>query len=319
LTNNQSTYHQLCKQEGENIPFYSQAWWLDAICMKSWDVVFYHDKNGIIQGAFPYAYRTKMGLKIFNTPRRSPFSGIWINPKPSEKQATRVSHYRTVCTAILDQLPKHHFAQFKLSPTIYDWYPFYLKGFGEKIKYTYQLDISIEKEKLFRNFHKRIRKEIKPFLGQINFTDSIDTDTIFSMLNKSYEEQNDNLNVRKDVLSNINSAASERNKIVQLNFSGKDEIIIGSINGIIENGICYALLTGMDKKNGGRGLFSFVIWKLIEYLKEKGIQKIDFCGSMMPEVERRFRHLNSQQIPYHTIWHGENKVLNYFFWKRYIK
>lgn len=319
MTKNQSEYHQLCNQERENIPFYSQAWWLDAVCGDQWDVVFHHDKNGVIQGAFPFAQRNQMGIIFLNTPRRSPSSYIWIREKESIKLHSKVSHYRSVCTSIINKLPKHHFAQFKLSPAIKDWYPFFLKEFGEKVRYTYWLDISIEKDLIYRNFHKRIRKEIKPFLGQLDITDSIDIDVIYYMQEKTFESQQDNLNLDKQILSKINEAATSRNKIVQLNYIKKANSTIGSIYGIIENGTFYALFTGMDKKEGGRGMFSFVIWKLIEYLKEKNIKKIDFCGSMMPEVERRFRHFNSQQVPYHLIWHGKNKVLNYLFWSRYIK
>jgi hypothetical protein len=66
ILNNKVKYIEFCKNE--NIPVFSQYWWLDAVCDENnWDVILI-ERGGEIWVSMPYFIEKKYGFTIIRMP-----------------------------------------------------------------------------------------------------------------------------------------------------------------------------------------------------------------------------------------------------------
>ena len=73
MTNKQK-YYIFCENEND-IPIFSQAWWLDAVCGSAWDVVLVENHGDII-ASMPYHMKKKIGFNIITMPKLTQNMGL---------------------------------------------------------------------------------------------------------------------------------------------------------------------------------------------------------------------------------------------------
>ena len=75
---------------------------------------------------------------------------------------------------------------------------------------------------------------------------------------------------------------------------------------------------GADETFKSSGAYSLLIWKAIQ-MSAKLTQQFNFCGSMLPSVERFFRSFGGEQTPYLHIKKTKLLVIKIILYLQKIK
>ena len=136
IVTNKEKYRLLCQTEID-IPIFSQAWWLDAVCgEKNWDVSLV-EANDKILASMPY-YQPYPG--IITMPSYTQTMGPWqTKESANSKYTTLLSKCQAFYKQLIAQLPRFTFFLQNFSYQVTDWLPFYWEGFRQTTRYTYIL------------------------------------------------------------------------------------------------------------------------------------------------------------------------------------
>ncbi|WDE99152.1 hypothetical protein PQO03_15055 [Lentisphaera profundi] len=153
-------YREYCNSNND-IPIYSQSWWLDLACgFDNWDVALVVKGKEII-ASMPYQIIKRKGFISYCTmPPLTQIWGPWLAPAKCN-YTKRLSQEKKMMTELIDQLPP--FSQFSQSwhYNYQNWLPFYWKGFQQTTKYTYLIEDLSNLDKTYEKFQSKIRTDIK--------------------------------------------------------------------------------------------------------------------------------------------------------------
>jgi len=75
---------------------------------------------------------------------------------------------------------------------------------------------------------------------------------------------------------------------------------------------CYYIMGGADENYRSSGAYSLLLWEAIK--TASGVCKeFDFCGSMIPSIERFFRSFGGEQVPYFHLKKINSKALGLLY------
>ncbi|SVD38205.1 uncharacterized protein METZ01_LOCUS391059, partial [marine metagenome] len=152
MTNKQK-YYIFCETE-ENIPIFSQAWWLDAVCGTNWDVVLVENHGDII-ASMPYHMKKKTGFNIITMPKLTQNMGPYIKYLDNQKYEKRLAFEKKVMFQLIDSLPKFDKFSQNFNYNITNWQPFYWKGFQQTTRYTYVISNTDSLDTIVSAFSKK--------------------------------------------------------------------------------------------------------------------------------------------------------------------
>ncbi|WP_263079615.1 GNAT family N-acetyltransferase [Endozoicomonas sp. Mp262] len=314
---NQERYKELCGRES-SIPIFSQAWWLDAVAEKQWDVVII-SKNGQIEATLPYTLRKKYGFNILSQPQLTQNLGPWIR-STNIKYTKQLAREKALMNALICQLPDYASFSQNWSPNITNWLPFYWKGFEQTTRYTYRLKNIDELDLIWQSFRENIRRDIRKAEkreGLIVRSDACVTD--FLKLNeKVFLRQGKSLPYTRAFVERIDKAASQkqaRKIFIAEDSQGRQH---AGVYIIWDSNSAYYLMGGGDPELRNSGATSLCMWEAIKY-SSKVTECFDFEGSMIEEVERFFRAFGATQTPYNHVSHTPSRLAKTLKFIRSIK
>lgn len=304
-------YRQLCLTD-DSIPFFSQAWWLDASAGEgAWDVAIV-EKNGRIMASLPYVFRRRYGLTKLTQPPLTQTLGPWLRLE-SEKYSTILSRQKSLMEALIEKLPP--FSQYEQSwhHSQTNWLPFFWKGFQQTTRYTYVLPCLEDELALWNGLRSNIRTDI----GKASEREAIKIRTDlglpeFSALNKKVFERQGLAQPYSDLfLKRIDDACLAR---------GKRRIFIAEDVGgrhhaaayvVWDSNSAYYLMGGGDPALRNSGATSLCMWAAIKFAATV-TRSFDFEGSMLMSVERFFRAFGAQQTPYFAVSKTSSRLLRLY-------
>lgn len=311
-------YRDLCFQE-PSIPLFSQASWLDATAgLEGWDVVLVIEKEQIV-ASMPYVLKKKFGFKIITQPDLTQSLGPWLRPSVA-KYSRQLGLQKKRIQDLFEQLPKFDHFQQNWHYTLTNWLPVYWMGFQQSTRYTYIIDDLRNLDEVLSNFDSSYRNKIKKAekIVAIKYDLSID---IFYKINKlTFDRQNIKIPyslsfIRRhdEILSNL-----KKRKIFYAEDSG------GQIHSALyltwDNSCSYVHMIGEDPDLRSSGAGILLIWEAIKYTANVlKLQRFDFEGSIMENVEPVRRDCGGVQMPYFSITKTPSRILKTALFLRSLK
>ncbi|MDA6067157.1 GNAT family N-acetyltransferase [Idiomarina abyssalis] len=299
-------YRELCEKE-PSIPLFSQAWWLDAVEGNGWDVAI-AKKGKQIVGALPYVVRKKLGLRLITQPKLTQSLGPWI--RPTEKSyPKRLSYEKEILGTLVEQLPSHAEYSQNWHCDRTNWLPFYWQGFSETTRYTYRLDISTEKEILWKGLQENTRREIRKSIDRVGVKVRKGTLDEFWELNKlTFDRQGRSMPYTRKFVERIDEAANKKGACDCLVAEGSDGRLHAGAYIVRGGNTAYYLMGGGDPELRSSGATSLVLWEAICSQPDE-VDVFDFEGSMIEPIERFFRSFGAIQTPYFRVSKTSSRLL----------
>ena len=308
---NKEKYKLLCSTE-KSIPVFSRDWWLDTVCgSKNWDVLLIETK-GIVEASMPLYFRYP---GVVSMPIYAQTMGIWFNPKSTESNYTKeLIRKQNLCEEIIRKMPCNKSFLQNFHYTFTDWLPFYYAGYKQTTRYTYIIPDIGDENRVWNNFSKDIKNNIKKAQAKYKITvkRGVSTKDFLRLNELIFKRQGKtaiNLNVLEKLVeySRINGygdiwgAFDEQNQLHAAHFIVWQE---NSVN-------CIAGGSVPDFRKSGA--HSLVMLELIRFASTVS-RSFDFTGSMLKGVEYFNRGFGAVQTPYFTIIKGNLNFMRKAFY-----
>lgn len=287
-------YRGLC--EKEDIPLFSQAWWLDAAAgEKGWNVFLCANKERIT-GSLPYTKR----WGIISQPVLTQTAGPWVWFPEGQKPATATSWEYAVTTCLISAILKERAIYFKqrFHHRRLSWLPFYWNGFTQTTRYTYRLDDLSDMEKIWTGMDGEARSNIRKAQKQLHVI-NISFDEFYTLNKRVYEKQKIQPPYSKVIFERIDSCCLRKNSKTILGAYDSQGKIHATAYCIHDNSTAYYLAGGVSP-TGMRGAMNLCLWEALNHYGLQGLS-FDFEGSMIQSIETFFRKFGARAVPYHSI------------------
>jgi hypothetical protein len=304
-------YREYCETAATSTLF-QQDWWLDAVCgAQNWDALIY-ETNGNIIGAWAYPLKKKYYLKLITMPMLTPGTGPLITCFEGQKPASQLSHEQQVLDELISQLSPFDLFDLYFLPLYKNHLSFFWKGFDQSTRYTYILKDLSDTDKIFEAFNSSIRTQIRKAEKEINVTESDDIKLFYKINALTFKRQNKQVPYSLVYVKQIDEACKKNKCRKILLAKDKEGNIHAALYLVWDKQSAYYLMGGADEAYKSSGAYSLLLWNAIK--TSAGLTgQFNFCGSMLPNVERFFRSFGGEQTPYFHIKKLNSKALKVFF------
>lgn len=303
MPDSKARYSAFC-QNGD-VPLHFQPWWLDAACgAQGWNVALSIDKNGQVNGAFPYPITRRFGCKIIQLPPLTTYGGPWLlYPQTVDnKQVSRLNFEKKVLGALIRQLPPALFIKLNLRPELSNWLPFYWEGFRQTTRYTYQFEAIESVEKITQGFKHTLRTDLKKAAKWVDVCrEDAAWAAVFTLNKASFARKNKRQPYTLEVFASLHEALQQRGQCATFmaydKQSGKPS---AGLYLVFDRSRASILLTGTAPEFKYQCAVYSLILGAIKFCAEHTL-RLDFEGSMDPNIERSFRAFGAKLTPYSQI------------------
>ncbi len=314
-------YKEFC--ETTFIPLHAQPWWLDAVCGEDyWDVLLSFSDDKIIAGALPYYMVRKYGLRFIKMPPLTDYTAVIINYnlQKNSKLYARLSYQQEIIKNLITSLPVVNFYYQQFYPELNNWLPFYWQGFRQTTMYSYCLDKLNDINIVFSNFKSELRTSIRKAEKQVMVEVSEDLITFYQINCASFKYNKEKLPYSFEVLNKLNNALTTRDqKRIYLAKDIKSGVYQAGLYVAYDDRKAYFLLWGIDRRFAEQRALQLVFWRAIQDFSGI-VEEIDFCGSVIPSIERFIRSFGAIPKPCLNISKTSNKffqIMSIIFNKAY--
>lgn len=296
---NKEKYHLYCKKINY-IPFFSQAWWLEAVSIDgNWDVILIEENNHLF-ASLPYFFK-KRGKKIdIIMPPLTQNLGIFINyPKDLQKK-NKNSFEKKIISEVIEQLESLNLRTFRQNffYKFDNWLPFYWSGFSQTTRYSYQIDFN-KIPNFYENFHKSKKYEIQQSKKKVDVIKSLDYKLYYELMVRNLENRNKKITFSFELFENISKSAIKKDSCMFFFAKDNTNTIFAGLMLLYDSSISYNLSMTINPKVN-RNAMSLLIYKSIEYAKNRS-EIFDFEGSMIKSIEHVYSKFTSTRKSYYTI------------------
>lgn len=232
----------------------------------------------------------------------TPYNGAVFGKIGAKKDQTNL--IRTALNLLLNSLPSAGIYEFNLPINHQDFIPYITKGYTVTARITYVLPIELQKIEKYnsstRNYINRLRELEKTGDLKIISDENIDEFLAFHKLCASER----NYDPKTDIIRKLFSSTDLSGKWKCFRIYYKDTLISGCIT-IWDLKKAYNLLNGTSFKNVSpdfnpliKQVNALCMHLAIENATNLGLT-FDFEGSMLPGVEKFYRHFGAIQTPYY--------------------
>lgn len=299
MNSNKEKYKIFCRN-AQDIPVFSQPWWLDTLTGKdNWDVILY-EKNDEIFATWPFILQKKWGFRILTSPLLTPNLGIRIFYHPGQKYATKLSYEKEVITNLISQLPPFAWFKQNFHYDFQNWLPLYWHGFKQTTNYTYVLNELENLNLVYSNFMPNIRREIKKADRKLEIREIDDVLIFYRLLQKTFHRQKKVEPFSLGMLQKLDAACfNHKARTIMIAIDKQGNVHSGHYY-VWDSKSVYYLMGGSDPKFRNSGAASLLMWEGIK-LASRHHKFFDFEGSMIEPIERFFRAFGAVQKPYFHI------------------
>lgn len=277
-----------------------QPWWLDATCTPegTWNVVLAW-KNQRVVGVFPYFLKKKGPWHYVAMPQLTRQLGPYLLPE-----------YRTakfeipLLTELAEGLPKIAAFEQDFNYSIQNWLPFYWLGYRQTTRYSYRIDLSPPLDALLQGLDADYRNnKLKKAAHSVSCVRGGSLDDFFRIHNMSYARQNIQQSISLPYLTRLYEQAAQHGAASLFFAVDKLDGTLHSTALVVhDRHTVYFLMAGDAPVGRTSGAGIFLVWEIIKWAKsEQKAAYFDFCGSMIPGVERVRRNFGAAIQPYFRV------------------
>ncbi|MCD4735273.1 MAG: GNAT family N-acetyltransferase [Bacteroidales bacterium] len=305
---NKEKYISLCESE-PTIPVFSQYWWLDSVCPGEWDVLVL-EKNKEIIASWPFHIQKKGIFRLLTMPVLTQNLGPWIKWQENMPEDKRAGYFYKIIDELILLLPKSDLFHFNLHYSYSNWLPFYWNGFSETTKYTYILENLNDPEEVFNRFDPAMRNKVRKAEKVVETVESDDIEMFYEINKRSFERQKLVIPYSFELFRRHDKVLKE--KKARRIFIAKDNE--GKVHSALyltwDKMSSYVHMVGEDPELRSSGAGIKLIWDAIKYTKEVlNLDKLDFEGSMIRNIEMVRRHCGGHPVPYFSLTRYNNRLL----------
>ncbi len=283
-----------------------------SIIAPDWQAIVVKE-NEIVVAAMPFEMKKKMGVTYSFQPVFSQSWGVFFIPQKFKNRYQEFTWKEKVLKEIISEIPPqikiagwgfHHNFDYAI--------PFHQAKFSIQTRYTYQLQLELENEKLLKNCRDSLRRDITKSADAFQFSNSYSKEKVNLLIKQNQEAGKQILENRwVPTLHAIGQAIHKS----EMGFSLKMEDNEGNFQGLalvgkVKNTAHYLFAATLPQAKPATS--SVLLWNAI--LKSKtDCNVFDFEGSMLPGVESFFRAFGGTPIPY--LYIGRNALSLPLRWK----
>ena len=304
-------YRDHCKKTAA-ISLFQQDWWFDAVCgVQNWDALIC-ENNGNVIGMWAYPIKKKYHLKLISMPMLTPGIGPIITYFEGQKPASQLSHEQQILDELINQLPPFDLFDLYFLPLYKNHLSFYWKGFNQSTRYTYILKNLTDLDKVFEEFNSSIRTQIRKAEKEISITESEDVELFYKINTLTFKRQNKKIPYSIFYVKQIDEACKKNKCRKMLMAKDTEGNIHAALYLVWDEQSAYYLMGGADETHKNSGAYSLLLWNAMK-IAAGLTRQFNFCGSMLPTIERFFRSFGGEQIPYFHLKKINSKALKLFY------
>jgi len=271
---------------------FEQPWWLDIVAPEQWEEITLCDNNGCVIARMPFVHA---GNRVV-MPDMTQTLGVWMAPEIKADYGAQ----KRVLHEVFGHLSDFREVSVALSPDNNYVLPVRWLGYEMEPRFTYRLTDLSDCDKLYQNLNKTAKKNIKYARNKVTISDQASPETMWKMLNKTYEAQNRrNPTPYERILRIIQTCeATGHGKY----FEARDAE--GNVHScayfVYDEQVCYYLLGASDSQFRSSGAQSLILWEGIQFAAAHS-KIFDFEGSMVEGIENFFRQFGGVCTPYYAV------------------
>ena len=262
------------------------------------------------KAVLPFADSTRMGLRRSLQPRFAQYWGVCFAPT-DRRGYHKISHQKAILELMIPAVSEFRQIVWNFSPACSYVLPFYWAGFRLNNRYTYQIHLEREEAELLSDMAPTTRRYIRKG-ANLSVSESFDTTAFLSLFARQKAHQHEIISshveehIRLKALVEYLCEKGKGKLILVKNSEG--QVLAGGLFGFA-NQTCTYLLGTYDPDQANRSAMPLMMWHMIRHSKQQGLNVFDFEGSMMKGVERFFRRMGGQPVPYLRIEKNELPLL----------
>ena len=219
-----------------------------------------------------------------------------------------MSFEKEAYTSLIEKLPAFDFFSQKFYPGFSNWLPFYWKGFKQTTSYTYIIENLKNHEQVFSEFKENIRREIRKAEKDLTVHTSREMEILYHLKKENAQINHSPLNASEEYLRSIYNFCKENNMSELLVAKDQNEKIHAAAFFVTDHSCSYYLYGAASPAHKNSGAMSLLMWEAIKRASEK-VNKFNFEGSMIEDIERFFRSFGARQAPYFVIQKTNSRIL----------
>lgn len=298
-------YQRYC-QSHPSIPIYIQPWYLNAVIPPgAWDVVLSYKGEELV-GALPFFHKQKYGFHYVTMPPFVKFMGPHIAP---DWKALKFEH--AILSDLIEQLPPMAGWKQNFHYDISNWLPFYWQGYSQMTRYTYTIELD-NLDDVYNGINRNMRRNIKKAKESLSVKEGLSPEAFYRINQLSFDRQEVSMPYGLATFLKHDAALAE-NQARTIFYAVDEQNKIHSAAYLIwDQQSSYYHLSGDDPALRQSGAGILLIWEAIRYTKEVlGLNRFDFEGSMIPQIEKIRLQFGAKQQPYFYIWKYNSKS---YYW-----
>lgn len=273
---------------------FEQPWWLDIVAEDRWGEIFYKG-NGKIQARLPYVWKKGILGRRIQMPKLTQTLGFWMEDFEREKGNKDLTRQKEMIDSLLDQLPSSREIRICLDHRCSYVLPCLWKGYRIVPSYSYRINDLTDLDRIYGNFGKIVKKNIKSAGHKVRITDEIDIDRLYRMLEATFKNQKRKYPHSKELIKNIVTECEKRNAGKMLTAVDENGNVHASSYFIYDENVCYYLISGSSPEFRSSGAQTLILWEGIQFAS-KVSKAFDFEGSMIEGIEGFFRAFGGELI-----------------------
>ncbi len=274
---------------------FEETWWLDTVAPGQWKEVIL-EKDGKPNAR--WAFCSQKG-RIF-MPALTQTCSPWFLLDPMQNERENNECIKQMFNLLLEKAKPYKSISIMLDPSVLYFLPFYWNGFQIKPMVTYQISELDDLDKVFGNFSKNIRRDIKAAEKKLSISYEFSEEVLYSIMEKTFAEQKRTYPIDKKLLGNIIKNSRENHGGQMISASDADGNIHAAAFFLYDKRRCYYLIGGKDAAYKNSNGLTLVIWEGIKFAST--VSKIfDFEGSMIEGIENYFRRFGGKATVYYHV------------------
>ena len=275
---------------------FCSSWWLRAVGNTQVLGCF---ENGRLVAGIPLYSERRFGLTLWRMPARCPAWGPVLAPLDG-KAVSKTSKETELLRVLAKHLSREKIFFHLFHRMSQNSLPFHWNGFRQSTRFTYVIEDLSNLDRVWEDFTHNIRGEIRKAEGRDLQVRPCDVADVFEAEAKTFGRQNRRPSTSQAYLSNLYHVAAKHDSAAC--FAAVDgDMRIHAANMVVwDRRSTYFFAGGADPELRTSGATSLLVWKLIQFAAERSTA-FDFCGSIVPSIERHFRAFGGRLVPCHAV------------------